>query len=425
MAIEVGRRVEPAGTRHATPEEALREGGREAVLAAARATSAVLAEHAAAHDRAGSFPFEGIDAIWAAGLGNLSLPAEQGGVGADLRTTAEAVAALGAGDPSAALVLVMHLIHLRLLALPEGGAPASLREAVVASSLRGPALANALRVEPELGTPARGGVPATRATRAVGPDGLPCWSLSGRKIFSTGAPGLEWLMVWGATADDDPEGVRSGWFAARGDAPGVRIEETWDHLGMRASASHDVVLEDVRIPYDRAFGLTAPGGDTHGGRSDELLGWMIALLLAAYRGVAHAARDWLAGYLRERTPANLGAPLASLPRMQSAFGEIAGRIATADRLCESLAADIDAGGERAARAAAGAAQLKLAVTRELIESVAAAVALVGNAGLSRRNPLERHYRDVLCSRVHTPQDDAVLLAAGRAALTSSTPPPGA
>jgi alkylation response protein AidB-like acyl-CoA dehydrogenase len=44
------------------------------------------------------------------------------------------------------------------------------------------------------------------------------------------------------------------------------------------------------------------------------------------------------------------------------------------------------------------------------------MALTGNNGLSRKNPLERHYRDVLCSRVHTPQDDSIALAAGRAAL---------
>jgi alkylation response protein AidB-like acyl-CoA dehydrogenase len=36
--------------------------------------------------------------------------------------------------------------------------------------------------------------------------------------------------------------------------------------------------------------------------------------------------------------------------------------------------------------------------------------------LTRNNPLERHYRDVLCSRVHTPQEDSITVAAGRAAL---------
>jgi hypothetical protein len=46
------------------------------------------------------------------------------------------------------------------------------------------------------------------------------------------------------------------------------------------------------------------------------------------------------------------------------------------------------------------------------------VSLVGNPGLSRANPLERHLRDVLCSRIHTPQDDMILIGAGRGALLS-------
>jgi alkylation response protein AidB-like acyl-CoA dehydrogenase len=55
-------------------------------------------------------------------------------------------------------------------------------------------------------------------------------------------------------------------------------------------------------------------------------------------------------------------------------------------------------------------------TRAAIAAVEQAVALVGNNGLTYANPLQRHHRDVLCARVHTPQDDTVLLTAGRAAL---------
>ncbi|MNP85306.1 hypothetical protein D3C76_1849890 [compost metagenome] len=56
------------------------------------------------------------------------------------------------------------------------------------------------------------------------------------------------------------------------------------------------------------------------------------------------------------------------------------------------------------------------VSRNAIQAVELAIEAAGNPGLSRRNPLERHYRDVLCSRIHTPQDDAVLGQVGRAAL---------
>ena len=72
---------------------------------------------------------------------------------------------------------------------------------------------------------------------------------------------------------------------------------------------------------------------------------------------------------------------------------------------------------------------KLIATRAAIGAVEQAVALVGNNALTRTNPLEQHYRDVLCARVHTPQDDSILTAAGRSALaasrTDTTPAPRA
>ncbi len=172
-------------------------------------------------------------------------------------------------------------------------------------------------MEPELGTPARGGVPATRAVPAA--DGF---RVSGRKVFSTGSYGLKWMVVWAATPEDDPDGQRTGPFLVPADAAGITIVETWDHLGMRASASHDVVFEDTPIPREHAAGLLPAGTLDNGLRSAHVLGWMIVLVLSVYDGVAQAARDWLVGYLNERTPTNLGAPLASLPRFQAAVGEI-------------------------------------------------------------------------------------------------------
>ncbi len=61
------------------------------------------------------------------------------------------------------------------------------------------------------------------------------------------------------------------------------------------------------------------------------------------------------------------------------------------------------------------------VSRNVIKSTELALSLVGNPGLSRHNPLERHYRDALCSRVHTPQDDFVLLEAGKVSLGLTSP----
>ncbi|MFD0448535.1 acyl-CoA dehydrogenase family protein [Streptomyces indonesiensis] len=54
--------------------------------------------------------------------------------------------------------------------------------------------------------------------------------------------------------------------------------------------------------------------------------------------------------------------------------------------------------------------------RHATEAVALGLRLLGNPGLSRDNPLERHFRDVQCAPVHAPQEDTALLAIGTAAL---------
>jgi alkylation response protein AidB-like acyl-CoA dehydrogenase len=165
------------------------------------------------------------------------------------------------------------------------------------------------------------------------------------------------------------------------------------------------------VPLDHAVDLRAP---EDWNRRDPVGGaWNGALIAALYTGVAEAARDWIVGFLRSRTPANLGAPLASLPRMQEAVGRIEALLSTNRRLITSLAADTDA---CQPPASSESALIKTVAAENAIEAVEIAVKLSGTHGLSRANPLERHLRDVLCARVHTPQPDAAFTAAGRLAL---------
>jgi len=99
--------------------------------------------------------------------------------------------------------------------------------------------------------------------------------------------------------------------------------------------------------------------------------WNALGLTALYLGVASTARDWLIGFLNERTPAALGRPLATLARFQSAVGEIEASLTAADDLVASLAERADAGDPAAARHAGMA---KLSGTRAAIGAVEQAVA---------------------------------------------------
>lgn len=360
----------------------------------------VLGDQAALHDREASFPARGIQAIHDAGLLTRTVGARHGGQGAGLAQTVTVLRALGQGDPSAALVAAMTMLAHAMQRLAPTW-PEDLYARAASEAFHRPVLINELQVEPALGTPVRGGLPATVA-RPTG-DGV---ELTGHKIFATGGAALHWMVVWARIQDSD----RAQGFLVRGDARGVRVEPTWDHLGLRGSRSDDVF-------FDRAPALaterTAP-------RTPLLQAWNSLGLPALYLGVADAAREWLVSFLAERTPASLGVPLATLPRFQAAVGEIDAALQTSWTLVSSLAAGVDDGDEDAA---AQAPLAKLVVTRAAIGAVEQAVGLVGNNGLTRHHPLERHYRDVVCSRVHTPQDDAIVLAAGRSAFEGRLPVP--
>ncbi|MCU1501976.1 MAG: Acyl-CoA dehydrogenase type 2 domain protein [Ilumatobacteraceae bacterium] len=381
-----------------------------------------IAARAAGHDADGSFPFEAFDALSRERVLSLTVPADVGGGGGVLADAAQAVRAVGWADPSVALVLSQHLgFHHNMnpdanpAAAPDGPAgaawPADLLRRVRQSSIDGVALVNALRVERDLGTPGRGGLPAAVASRL--PNGAG-WRLSGRKIYSTGIPMLRWLLVWARTDDDDP---LVGTFVVDAECSNHRVERTWDSLGMRATRSDDVIFDGVEIPLDHAVAL-APASSGPGAVDPVVQATNAILISAVYQGVARAARDWLVRYLNERTPTNLGAPLASLPRFQEAFGRIEAIVATGDRLLMSSAQEIDAA-PGAAEPAAHAQLVKYEVTNGAVDAVLTGVRLIGNPGLLRTSPLERHLRNVLHGPVHSPQDDTILVGAGRAALRAA------
>jgi alkylation response protein AidB-like acyl-CoA dehydrogenase len=277
-----------------------------------------------------------------------------------------------------------------------------LRERVYREAVTKGALGNGLRVEPEQGTPLRGGLPATTARRV--PEG---WSISGHKLYSTGIKGLTWLGVWACTDEAEP---RVGTFLVPAGARGIRIVESWDHLGMRATGSHDAIFEDVVVPGAYAVDIRLPAQWTNS--VDPLgLAWNATLISAIYDAIARNARDWLVAFLVKRKPSNLGAALSTLPRMQEAVGLIEALLLANRKLLDDTAAAVDLGRPPSA---VDAGIIKFLVTQNAIESVETALELTGNHGLSRNNPLERHYRDVICSRIHSPQNDTILTAAGKA-----------
>jgi len=359
------------------------------------------AEH---YDRSAEFPRANFDILAAEGLIGLTVAAEYGGRGAGLAEGLRVLGAVAKGEPSTALILFMtyayHAGGKRAAGWPEEIYAQLAREAVAGKGLVG-----GLRVEPELGTPVRGGMPATVA-RKTG-DG---WRITGSKIYSTGSTGLDWFAVYARTDEPEP---RVGTFLVKPDAYDIEIRPAWDHLGMRATVSHEVVFRDTPTPADHAVDIRTPREWAAQPPDPSLLLWNALAISTIYDGVARAARDWLKGYLNDRTPSNLGASLATLPRVQEKFGEIEALLYANRVLIETAAERADAGD---GPSASEGNVIKYIATGNAIRAVEIGLELTGNPGLSRKNPLERHYRDVLCSRIHSPQNDTILTAAGKAGL---------
>ncbi len=222
------------------------------------------------------------------------------------------------------------------------------------------------------------------------------WDISGHKIYTTGIEGLRWLAVW-ARSDDNPPLV--GTWLVPGDSPGITVVKSWDHAGMRATGSHEVIFNHVRVAAEHAVDVW-PADAPPAAQAEPFrlfANRQTALLAAIYDSIAHAAHDWLVRWLAGRVPAGLGHPLSSA----TGAGE-----SRADRRAAAGA------GRRAALSAIEANLAKVTITDNAIQAVNIALELTGNHGLSRQNPLERHYRNVLCGRVHTPQSDSAWLAAG-------------
>lgn len=367
------------------------------VLIHLRETFSVRAPH---YDATTTFPHENFTELGKLGLLALVVPRSLGGRGAGLSETSRLIHAIAGGDASTALLLAMHsLMHA---ILRDRNPP--IYETVARTAVEGGGLLNALRAEPELGSVNRGGSLATTVTPLR--DGG--WRINGRKSYATGSPIVSWWLLYART--DEPKSRIGSWLLpAR--AQGVTYQPTWNHLGMRATASNETHIVDVDVPADHLLNLT--DASEIAAPPAILNSWNGILLAALYDGIATAARDWTRGFLLDRKPSNLGGPLATVPRLQSVLGEIESLLLINRTLIRDTAHDIDTNG---ADSSPRPNLVKQIVTENAIRVVDLALSISGNHGLDRANPLERYHRDVLCGRVHAPQGDSIFTSAGRASL---------
>lgn len=358
---------------------------------------------AAAHDRTGEFPAENFVELFRSGLLSLIQSKETGGWGEGIETAQAVIAAIAEGDPSTALVLAMHYsVHG---SIRRGKWPDVLAAKVLTANLSGPALLNNAQAEPGIGSPAHGGLPETIA-RIEGE----AWVVNGRKSFVTGLPGLKWAIVLATTDEETPRLIQ---LLVPLELDGIGREKAWDATGMFATASDDLLLNDVRVPLENVV-AEQPASEPL--RRDEVDGYNFFVLLAAvYHGVAVSARNDLLKHLNGHVPASLGAPLSSIPRIQEALGQIEVLIAANRRLLVSVGRDID----DKKNVGTDALALRHVVIENAVTITDLALELGGNRGLRRDYHLERHHRDAITARAHAPQSHMIRTIIGRELIRKS------
>jgi len=386
-----------SATRTATHPFPLRADDSRFVDLAAR-VGAVAASHAAEHDRDATFVTEAYEAMREHGYLALAVPEELGGLGATMRQACYAQAELARHDGATALSVAMHT-YLTLMQAYRRRKGAPDAEGV----LRRVAAENIVIAT-------SGGSDWLWPTTVAVPTENG-YLVSGRKIFCSQSPGAT-VVATCAVLGEPGEGADVMHFSVPFAAPGVRIVETWDTMGMRGTASHDVVLEDVFVPADK-IAAHRPYGE------------MGAPLLAAtvhfapiggatYYGIAAGARDAAV----DAATAGARGPnaLADLPRVQRQVGLMDSKLRCA---WWSLIGSVEELGEDYTADAAALSMVMLAKRQAVVESIEVvnlAMDVMGGRSFFRKFNMERAYRDVRAGTFHPLTPEATLTYAGKVAL---------
>jgi alkylation response protein AidB-like acyl-CoA dehydrogenase len=231
------------------------------------------------------------------------------------------------------------------------------------------------------------------------------YRVSARKRFASGVPAGD-LLLTGAVYDDPDGGPTVLHFPVPLSGPGVRIEDTWHTLGMRATGSHDVVLEGVVVP-EGAVSLRRPRGAWHA-FFNVVSTCALPLIMSVYLGVAEEAAALALDAARRK---------ADDPTMPEQLGELEGALVTARMAVRGM---IDLNQEYAfapvVQTANDVLVRKTIAARACVETVEQAMAVVGGGAFYRRLGLERLLRDVHGAPFHPLPEQRQHRFTGRLAL---------
>jgi alkylation response protein AidB-like acyl-CoA dehydrogenase len=366
----------------------------------ARRLAKDFATRAARHDRDASHPVENYQALREAGFYALNIPRELGGEGLTLLGWSLAAEELARGCASTALAFTMHLSVVGPLMespLVSSDTKARLAKLVVHEGK----LIGGNFSEPTTSGLVGTSVPLTRARRADGG-----YRLTGRKAFASMIAAADYVMVM-AYPDEATAPTAAMLLLVPPDAPGRRVERTWDTLGMRATRSDSMVLDECWVP---AEALLFRSDDIVPFRRDGAR-WFWGSYTAVYLGIAVAAVRAIEAVVKGRTPPGFAQSLAYHPDVRRQVGEMSVELEAARLLTYHAAWLSDTEGPTPA-ALAALYRAKFFVGEAVTRITRTAMTLGGAHALFKTSPLERLFRDGAAAPVQFPPRDFCLSTLG-------------
>ena len=362
--------------------------------------AADFAARSSDHDRDASHPIENYDRLRAEGFLALTIDKKWSGSGARFLDHTIAYEALGQGCPSTALAFNMHAsVVMPVLQSDEVGSAA--KELIADLVVRQHKLIGGNFSEPGT-TSLIGERPLGARARRV--DGG--YSVTGRKMFASMLQAADHVMVM--TYPDEATTPFAGMLllVPRG-APGRRVNANWDTLGMRATRSDSLILEDCRVPHSA---MLFRADDTRQFRHD-FLNWFWGSYTAVYLGIAVAAYDELRKAMHARQPHGYAQPLAYHPDVRRHVAQLSADLEAARLITYRSAWLSDTQGPTAETTAA-LYRAKYVVGEAVNRITRIALTLGGAHGIFKGSRLEQLFRDGAIAPIQPPPADYCLWQMG-------------
>ena len=345
------------------------------------------------HDRENTFPFENIEALKTSGYLNMTLPAELGGGGASLQDFVMAQERLAQGDGPTSVAINMHIFNVAVRSdlwrlgdqkqrpFLEACARDSL---ILCSGTSDPGMNTVIGFA--------GLNDTTRRAEKV-PGG---YRINGRAGFSTLCVCADFFEET-AHYDDPTEGPLCLFFTVPAKTAGIKIQNNWDTMSIRASASHDIIWENVFVPEEHIAARPARCWDTY---NSVFVSWFMTSISACYLGMAQAAHDHAISWARERIQIPFDRPVSHYPGNQFLAAEMEVALRAARAMLLQTTGALNEPSLRASPPLIDLLACEHFVTETAIGVVDNAMRIAGGSAISRSGPLEQIYRDVRAGIIH-------------------------